>query len=64
MLQYGGNTKLAKFFDENAVPKDTPILFKYNTKAAKQYREKLLSLVSVANNEHLDDEKLLHPTDS
>lgn len=64
MLQYGGNSKLAKYFDENGVPKDTPILFKYNTKAAKQYREKLLSLVSVANTDHRDEEKLIRAPDS
>ena len=55
MLQKGGNAKLEKYFANNDVPKDTPILFKYNTKSAKQYREELLSIVSNVNRNDTDE---------
>lgn len=57
MLYNGGNDKLTEFLDKFEVVKDTPILFKYNTKAAKRYREQLLASVSASNAEEPD---LLH----
>ena len=46
ILSNGGNAKLHLYFQQYDVAKETPILFKYNTKAAKRYRTDLLANVS------------------
>ena len=46
ILANGGNAKLSEYFEQYEVSKETPILFKYNTKAAQRYREELLAKVS------------------
>jgi hypothetical protein len=43
MLTLGGNQALHEFFEKYQIAFDCPILFKYNTKAAKYYRDKLLA---------------------
>lgn len=44
MLQ-GGNQKLKDFFENYNIPKESPIDFKFKTKAGIYYREKLKCIV-------------------
>jgi hypothetical protein len=44
MMKNGGNAKLRGFFESYGVPKDSPIDFKYKTKAGYYYREMLKAL--------------------
>eukprot|EP00747_Dinoflagellata_sp_TGD_P166219 gnl/TRDRNA2_/TRDRNA2_188673_c0_seq1.p1 gnl/TRDRNA2_/TRDRNA2_188673_c0~~gnl/TRDRNA2_/TRDRNA2_188673_c0_seq1.p1 ORF type:complete len:228 (+),score=33.74 gnl/TRDRNA2_/TRDRNA2_188673_c0_seq1:122-805(+) len=44
MMELGGNRKLAEFFHQHDIPEDLPIREKYNTRAAKWYRDNLRTI--------------------
>lgn len=44
MMELGGNRRFQEFLEEQGVPEDMPIRRKYNTLAAKWYRENLRAL--------------------
>jgi ADP-ribosylation factor GTPase-activating protein 1 len=43
LMERGGNERLAEWFDKYHIIKTAPQHFKYRTKAAKQYRDKLMA---------------------
>lgn len=44
MMALGGNRRLKEFFEEHGIPAHMPIVEKYNTRAAKWYRDNLRAL--------------------